>query len=74
MFIFSHVDLSPAIRTTRREPQLKFYILMAVPALLCRSESWVLEKKEGSHIQATEIKLVREIMVYTLHNHIRKEI
>jgi hypothetical protein len=43
---------------------------MAVPALLWRSESRVLEKKEGSHIQATHIKLLTKIMVspYTTTN------
>jgi hypothetical protein len=40
---------------TRKETNLKFYKIMAVPVLLYGSETWTLRKKDWNRIQAAEM-------------------
>ena len=49
------------LRITRRERQLKFYKVIAVPVLLYGSESWVLKKKDESLIQGGAMKFLRAV-------------
>lgn len=45
---------------------LKFYKVMALPALLYGSENWVLKKRDESRIEASEMKFLRYVAGYTL--------
>lgn len=58
---------------TRRETQLKFYKVMAVPALLYGAETWVLTKKDRLRIQAAEMKFLRAVSGYKLSDQRRNE-
>jgi hypothetical protein len=58
---------------TRKETNLKFYKIMAVPVLLCGSETWTPRKKDWNRIQAAELKYLRTIKGCTKLGHIRNE-
>ena len=45
----------------RNETKLKFYKVMAVPMLAYGSETWTLNKKQQSKIQASEMKFLRSV-------------
>jgi hypothetical protein len=49
---------------TRKETNLKFYKIMAVPVLLCGSETWTLRKRGWNRIHAAELKYLRTIKGY----------
>jgi hypothetical protein len=48
-------------KKTRRETNLKFYKIMAVPVLLYGSETWTLRKRDWNTIQAAEMKYLRTV-------------
>ena len=44
---------------------------MALPTLLYGSENWTLTKGQASRIQAAEMRFLRHVAGYTLHDHRR---
>ena len=49
------------IKKTRKEEQLKYYNVMAIPQLLYGSETWIRKAKGISRIQGAELKLLRAV-------------
>ena len=47
------------------------FTVMALPTLLYGSENWTLTKSPASHIQAAEMRFLRHVAGYTLHDHRR---
>ena len=47
---------------------LKFYKVMALPTLLYRSENVTLTKGQASRIQVAEMRFLRQVAGYTLHD------
>jgi hypothetical protein len=85
--LFSDEDLNTKINTfqsmcgvisrtlktkTRKETNLKFYKVMAIPVLLYGYETWTLKKTDRNRIQAAEIKYLRTVTgcckIYQLRN------
>lgn len=60
-------------RKVRKETLLKFYKVMALPALLYGCENWVLRKKDERRIEAVEMKFLRFVAGYTLFDKKRSE-
>lgn len=60
-------------RKVRKETLLKFYKVMALPALLYGCENWVLRKKDERRIEAVEMKFFRFVAGYTLLDKKRSE-
>ncbi|KAJ4447044.1 hypothetical protein ANN_09033 [Periplaneta americana] len=60
-------------RKARKETQMKFYKVMAVPTLIYGSESWTTTKKEESRIQSAEMKFMRYVRRYTKADKIKNE-
>jgi hypothetical protein len=60
-------------KKTRKETNLKFYRIMAVPVLLYGSETWIPRKRDWNMIQAAEIKYLRTVKGCTRLDHIRNE-
>jgi hypothetical protein len=60
-------------KKTRKETNLKFYKIIAVPVLLYGSETWTLRKRDWNRIQATEKKYLRTVKGCTRLNQIRNE-
>jgi hypothetical protein len=46
---------------TRKETDLKFYKIMAVPVLLYGSETWAPRKRDWNRIPAAEMKYLRTV-------------
>ena len=57
----------------RKNTLLKFYKVMAIPALAYGSEAWVLTKKHESKIQAAEMRFLRQVKGCTREDRIRNE-
>ena len=55
------VTVRRALKTKRRETQLKFYKVTFVLVVLYGSESWVLIMKDQSQIEAAEMKILRAV-------------
>lgn len=60
-------------RKARKETQMKFYKVMAVPTLIYGSESWTITKKEESRIQSAEMKFMRYVRRCTKADKIKNE-
>jgi hypothetical protein len=58
---------------TRKETEIKFCNLMAVPPLLCCSETWLLKQKDYSSLTAAEMVYVRSVKGYTRLDCFRSE-
>jgi hypothetical protein len=58
---------------TRKETNLKFYKIMAVPVLLYDSETRTLRKRDWNRIQAAEMKCLRTVKGCTRLDQIRNE-
>jgi len=56
-------------RKVRTENILKIYNNLIVPALLYGSENWTLTASQRRRIEAAEMKLLRPLAGYTLHDH-----
>jgi hypothetical protein len=50
-----------------------FYKVMALPVLLYGSETWAIETKDMSKIQATEMRYLRSVEGCTKLDHIKNE-
>jgi hypothetical protein len=61
------------MKKTRKERDLKFYKIMAVPVLLYGSETWTPRKTDWNRIQAAEIKYLRTVKGCTRLDQIRNE-
>jgi hypothetical protein len=48
-------------RKTRKETNLKFYKVVAIPVLLCGCETWMLKKRDWNRIPAAEMKYLRTV-------------
>jgi hypothetical protein len=46
---------------TRKETNVKFYKIMAVPVLLYGSETWTLRKRDWNRTQTAEMKYLRTL-------------
>jgi hypothetical protein len=57
----------------RRQSQMKFYKVMAIPILLYGSETWTIKIRDINRIQATEMRHLISIKVRTRADHIRHE-
>jgi hypothetical protein len=58
---------------TRKETNLKFYKIMAVPVLLYGSETWTQRKRDWNRIQAAEMKCLRTVKGCTRLDQVRNE-
>jgi len=54
---------------TRTETILKIYNTLVLPAFLYGSENWILTALQRGRIEAAEIKILRPLAGYTLHDH-----
>jgi hypothetical protein len=55
---------------TRKDTQLKFYKVMAVPVLY-GCENWALNRVDRRKIETAEMKFLRRVAVYTLRDEVR---
>jgi hypothetical protein len=58
------------INKTRKDKQLKFYKVMAVPVLLYGCENWPLNRVDRSKTETTEMKSLRRVAGYTLRDEV----
>jgi hypothetical protein len=58
----------------RKETLLRFYKIMAMPALLYSSECWTLTKIQKSRLEAAEMRFLRSVAGYRLIDHKRNEV
>jgi len=56
-------------RKVRTENILKIYNTLIVPRFLYESENWTLPASQRRRIEAAEIKLLRHLSGYTIHDH-----
>jgi predicted DNA-binding protein (UPF0278 family) len=61
-------------KKTRKETQIKFYKVMAIPTLTYSSETWTLTKKQRQNIETAEMKFLRNVAGYTLKDQIRNTV
>jgi hypothetical protein len=61
-------------KKTRKETQIKFYKVMAIPTLTYSSETWTLTKKQRQKIETAEMKFLRNVAGYTLKDQIRNTV
>jgi hypothetical protein len=61
------------LKKKRKDTQLKFYKMMAVPVLMYGSEAWTIKKKDISRIQSAEMKFLRSVKRCTRMDHVRNE-
>jgi hypothetical protein len=59
------------INKTRKDTQLKFYKVMAVPVLLYGCENWALNRVDRRKIETTEMKSLRRVAGFTLRDEVR---
>jgi hypothetical protein len=59
------------INKTRKDIQLKFYKVMAVPVLLYGCENWVLNTVDRRKTETAETKFLRRVAGYTLRDEVR---
>jgi hypothetical protein len=57
---------------TRKETNLKFYKIMAVPVILYGSETWTPRKRDWNRIQAAEMNYLITVKGCTRLDQIRK--
>jgi hypothetical protein len=57
----------------RRETILKIYNNLVLPTFLYGSENWTLTALQRRRIEAAEMKLLRPLAGYTLHDHKTKD-
>jgi len=57
------------IRKASTETILKIYSTLIVPTFLYGSENWTLTASQRRRIEAAEMKLLRPLAGYTLHDH-----
>jgi hypothetical protein len=60
-------------KKSRKERNLKFFKIMAVPVLLYGSETWTPRKRDWKRIQAAEMKYLRPVKGCTRLDQIRNE-
>jgi hypothetical protein len=58
---------------TRKDTQIKFYQVMAVPTLLYGSECWTMRKRDMHKLQAAEMRSLRSVKGCTRLDKIRNE-
>ena len=56
-------------RKVRTETILKIYNTLIVPTFLYGSENWTLTASQRQRIETAEMKLLRHLAGYTLHDH-----
>ena len=56
-------------RKVRKETILKIYKTLVLPTFLYGSENWTLTALQRRRIEAAEMKLLRPLAGYTLHDH-----
>jgi hypothetical protein len=59
------------INKIRKDTQMKFYKVMAVPVLLYGCENWALNRVNRRKIETAEIKFLRLVSEYTLRDEVR---
>lgn len=57
----------------RKETQIKFYKVMAVPSLLFGSETWTMTAADSKKLQAAEMKFLRSVKGCTILDKIRND-
>jgi len=62
------------LKKTRTDTQMKFFIVVARPSLLCGSETWVTTKRDMTGLEAAEMRFVRSVTGYTRLDKIRSEV
>jgi hypothetical protein len=60
-------------KKTRKETNLKFYKIMAVPVLLYSSKTWTTRKRDWNRIQVAEMKYLRTVKGCTRLDQVRNE-
>jgi hypothetical protein len=56
------------INKTRKDAQLKFYKVMAVPVLLYGCVNWALNRVDRRKIETAKMKFLRRVAGYTLRD------
>jgi hypothetical protein len=59
------------INKTRKDTQLKFHKVMAVPVLLHGCENWALNRVDRRKIETAEMKFLRRVAGYTVRDEVR---
>ena len=59
------------LKSASKGTRLKFYKVMVLPSLLFGIENWTLTKGQTSRIQAAEMRFLRHVAGYSLHDHRR---
>jgi hypothetical protein len=59
---------------TRKDTQIKFCQVMAVPTLLYGSECWTMRKRDTQKLQAAEMRLLRSVKGCARLDKIRNEV
>jgi hypothetical protein len=67
------VQSEAAYAVKLEKTQQKFYKVMATPTLLYGSETWILNARDKSRIQASEMRFLRSVKRCTMEDKIRNE-
>ena len=62
------------LKKTRIDTQMKFYEVVARPALLYGSETWVITKRDMTRVAAAELRCLRSVKGYTRLGKISNEV
>jgi len=62
------------LKKTRTDTQMKFYNVVARPALFYGSETWANTKRNMTRLEAAEMRFLRSVKRYTRLDKIRREI
>jgi hypothetical protein len=62
------------LKKTRTDTQMIFYKVVARPALLYGSETWVTRKRDMTSLEAAEMRFSRSVKGYTRLDKIRNEV
>ncbi|PSN39989.1 hypothetical protein C0J52_25074 [Blattella germanica] len=57
----------------RKETQLKFHKVLAVPVILYGSESWILRRKDESKLTAAEMRFLRSVVHQMFQQRMKKD-
>jgi hypothetical protein len=60
-------------RKVRKKTILKIYSILVMTTFLYGSENWTLTALQRQRIEAAEVKLLRPLASYTLHDHKTKD-
>ena len=72
-FSNTYLNCVTHLKKTRTDIQMKFYKVVARPALLYGSETWVTTKRDMTRLEAAEMRFLRSVKGYTRLDKVRRE-